>query len=266
MSEPTRTQITIDGSRTEGLILTPQTDSAAREAIEAYIEATNDDDVATELQAWLDRCLDDDLCTDGGIDITDVAASRRDVLVTIAKLHESRPPKGTQIAAHAGIDTAHIYHILNVLEDKQLIVRQTDPRDDRVSRTTLTDAGVAVLQQLQHQYEGLDLSTVQSEPATDDSDDIRTDGGTPVVDCPPHEPVSTQSASLVVDTDTTTVSIDGDTTIQVRPNHDDVPVAAAEADRVGEVVLDGLTAAITVLTAQCSPLAESAADKGGEEQ
>jgi len=266
MNEPARTQITIDGSLTEGLILTPQTDSAAREAIETYIEATDDEALATEVQTWLDRCLADDLRTDGGIDIADVAASRRDVLAAIAKLHEGRSPKGTQIAAHAGIDTAHVYHILNVLEDKLLIVRQTDPCDDRVSRTTLTDAGVAVLQQLQHQYEGLDLSTVQSEPATDDSDDIRTDGGTPVVDCPPHEPVSTQSASLVVDTDTTTVSIDGDTTIQVRPNHDDVPVAAAEADRVGEVVLDGLTAAITVLTAQCSPLAESAADKGGEEQ
>ena len=187
------------------------------------------------------------------------------MLAAIAKLHEGRPPKGTQIAAHAGIDTAHIYHILNVLEDKQLIVRQTDPRDDRVSRTTLTDAGVAVLQQLQHQYEGLDLSTVQSEPATDDSDDIRTDGGTPVVDCQPHEPVSTQSASLVVNTDTT-VSIDGDTTIQIRPDHDDVPVAAAETDRVVEAVFDASTAAMTALTARCSAVTESAADKDGEEQ
>jgi DNA-binding MarR family transcriptional regulator len=263
-NELTRTQITIDGSLTEGLILTPQTDSAAREAIEAYIEATDDEALATELQAWLDRCLDDDLRTDGGIDITDVAASRRDMLAAIAKLHEGRSPKGTHIAAHAGIDTAHVYHILNVLEDKQLIVRQTDPRDDRVSRTTLTDAGVAVLQQLQHQYEGLDLSTVQSEPSTDDSDDIRTDGGTPMADCPPHEPVSTQSASLVVDTDTPTVSIDGDPTIQIRPDHADIPVAATEPARVGGIVLDGLTAAMTALTARCSAITGSTADKGGE--
>ena len=266
MNEPARTQIKINGSLTEGLILTPQTDSAAREAIETYIEATHDEALATELQAWLDRCLDDDLCTDGGIDITDVAASRRDVLATIATLHEDRPPKGTQIAAHAGIDTAHVYHILNVLEDKQLIVRQTDPHDDRVSRTTLTDAGVAVLQQLQHQYATLDLSAVQSEPSTDDSDDIRTDGGTPKADCPPNELVSTPSASLVVDTNTTTVSIDGDPTIQICPDHADVFVAATEPDRVVEAVFDASTAAMTALTARCSAVTESAADKDGEEQ
>lgn len=265
MSEPTRTQITIDGSLTEGLILTPQTDSATQKAIETYIEATDNEALATELQEWLDRCLDDDLRTDGGIDITDVAASRRDVLATIAKLHEDCPPKGTEIAAHAGIDTAHIYHILNVLEDKQLIVRQTDPRDDRVSRTTLTDAGVAVLQQLHHQYATLDLSTVQSEPSTDESDNIRTDGGTPKADCPPNEPVSTQSASLVGDTDTTTVSIDGDPTIQICPDHADVFVAAAETDRVSEAVLDGSPAAMIGLAARCSPIAESAADSSGEE-
>ena len=264
MSEPIRTQIKINGSLTEGLILTPQTDSAAREAIETYIEATDDEALATEVQTWLDRCLDDDLRTDGGIDIADVAASRRDVLAAIAKLHEGRSPKGTQIAAHAGIDTAHVYHILNVLEDKQLIVRQTDPCDDRVSRTTLTDAGVAVLQQLQHQYATLDLSTVQSEPATDDSDDIRTDGGTPMANCPSHEPVSTQSASLVVDTDTPTVSIDGDPTIQIRPDHADISVAATEPARVVEAVFACWPAAMTVLTARCCAVTELAGDRGGE--
>ncbi|MFC7043698.1 hypothetical protein [Halonotius sp. GCM10025705] len=155
---------------------------------------------------------------------------------------------------------------MNVLEDKQLIDRQTDPRDDRVSRTTLTDAGVAVLQQLQHQYAALDLSTVQSEPSTDESDDLRTDGGTPVADCPPNEPVSTPSASPVVDTNTTTVSIDGDPTIQIRPDHADVPVAATETDRVVEAVFDASTAAVTVLAARCSAVTESAADSGGEEQ
>ncbi|MFC7043699.1 hypothetical protein [Halonotius sp. GCM10025705] len=93
MTDAHRTLVDHDDGLTEGLTLLPQTDSAAREAIETYIEATNDDDVATELQTWLDRCLDDDLRTDGGIDITDVAASRRDVLATIAKLHEGRPRK-----------------------------------------------------------------------------------------------------------------------------------------------------------------------------
>jgi len=262
--ELTRARVTVDGFPTEGPILTPQTDSATREAIETYIQTTDDEALTTEIQTWLNRCLDDDLCTNGGINITDVAASRREVLAAIAKLHEGRPPKGTQIAAHAGIDTAHVYHILNVLEDKQLIVRQTDPHDYQVNRTTLTDAGVAVLQQLQHQYATLDLSTLQSESATDDSDDIRTDGGTSMVDCPSHESAPSRSPSLVVDTDTTTVSIDGDPTIQIRPDHADISVAATEPARVGGIVLDGLTAAMTALTARCSAITGSTADKGGE--
>jgi DNA-binding MarR family transcriptional regulator len=177
MTDPTRTLVERNNTLTEGIIIFPQHDLVARQALKTYIEATNDDAVANGLQAWLDRCLDDDRCTDGGIDIAEVAASRRDVLATIAKLYEGRPLKGTEIAAHAGIDNAHIYHILNVLEDKQLIDRQTDPCDDRVSRTKLTDTGVAVLQQLQNQHAELDLPTEQIERSTDEPDDIRTDGG-----------------------------------------------------------------------------------------
>jgi hypothetical protein len=111
MTDPTRTLVDHDDGLTEGLTLLPQDDPAAREAIETYIEAT-DDAVATELQAWLDRCSDQELRTDGGAARTELAASHRDVIATIAQLHNERPPRGTDIAANCPVDGDHIYHIL----------------------------------------------------------------------------------------------------------------------------------------------------------
>jgi hypothetical protein len=70
MTDPTRTLVETDDGLTEGLTLLPNTDPAARKAVETYIDAVDDDTVAAELQAWLDRCTDQEIRTDGGTPTT----------------------------------------------------------------------------------------------------------------------------------------------------------------------------------------------------
>ena len=258
MTDPTRTLVETDDGLTEGLTLLPDTDPAAREAIKTYIEATDDDAVATELQAWLDRCSDQELRTDGGIDIIEVAASHRDVLATVAQLHDDRPPRGTDIAANCGVDDDHIYTILQILENREYIDRQADPHDERVRRVCLTEAGITILQQLQARYAELNLDATDVASARQS---LRTDGGTPIPKPSiPDDGPATLGLSMFVDTPTTTVDTGGEATIRVRPDHGDVRIEAAEdGDRTAEAVLAGSPVAMATLADELYAAAATAA-------
>ena len=260
MTDPTRTLVETDDGLTEGLTLLPDTDPAAREAIETYIEAT-DDAVAAELQAWLDRCTNREIRTDGGTARTELAASHRDVLATIAQLHDDRPPRGTDIAANCPVDGDHIYHILQVLAERNYIDRHADHTDDRVRRVSLTDRGVAALRELKAQYAAVE---VPAEPATSNGNSdsqLRTDGGTPTVTATSDtDTTATLGLSMFVDTPTTTVDTDGEATIRVRPDHGDVRIEAAEdGDRTAEAVLSGSPVAMASLADELYAAAATAA-------
>lgn len=66
MSSPHITLVEHGSALSEGVILLPQDDPAAQEALKTYVEVTDDDTVATELQGWLDCCSDQEARTDGG--------------------------------------------------------------------------------------------------------------------------------------------------------------------------------------------------------
>lgn len=259
MTGPHRTLVDHDGDLTKALTLLPHDDPAARKAIETYIEATDDDAVATELQAWLDRCSDQEIRTDGGTAVTDIAGSHRDVLATIATLQGDHPPTATAIADACGVDDPHIYQILQELDGRGYIDRQRDPNDERIKRSSLTAQGVAVLDALQSQYTALDLDALAKEQS---NHPIRTDGGPPTIESTPTDDGSaTLGLSLLVDTPTTTVSTDGEATIRVRHDHGDVRIEAAETTaRTAEAVLAGLPVAMAALADELSAAAAQATD------
>lgn len=113
---------------------------------------------------------------------TDMAASHRDVLATIGRLHDETPPKGNEIADNCAIGGDHIYHILGVLAEKGFIERRSDPVDERVTRNALTKKGYGTLEELKAQYTAVDQPatlTADSHPETEDDacQNLRTDGG-----------------------------------------------------------------------------------------
>lgn len=258
MTDAHPTLVDHDDGLTEGLTLLPQDDPAAREAIKTYIEATDDDAVATELQAWLDRCSDQELRTGGGTTITELAASHCDVLTTIAQLHNERPPRGTDIAANCPVDGDHIYHILQVLAERNYIDRHADHTDDRVRRVSLTDRGVAALRELKAQYAAVEVPAGHSQDTSDSQ--LRTDGGTPIATTTNDtDATATLGLSMFVETPTTTVDTDGEATIRVRPDHGDVRIEAAEADRTAEAVLSSSPVAMASLADELYAAAATAA-------
>lgn len=82
----------------------------------------------------------------------DLAAAHRDVLLTIAQLQNGQLPKGNEIANNCAVGPDHVYHILEVLGDNELIARHPDPDDNRVLRNAISDQGRAVLEELQTRY------------------------------------------------------------------------------------------------------------------
>jgi DNA-binding MarR family transcriptional regulator len=87
----------------------------------------------------------------------DLAAAHRDVLTTVAELTDEEPPTGTEIGEACHIDTDHLYHILQVLEDEGLLTRERDQHDHRVLRNSLTDEGRAMLEALCDRYTALEV-------------------------------------------------------------------------------------------------------------
>ena len=265
MTDAHRTLVETDDGLTEGLTLLPDTDPAARKAIETYIDATDDDAVAAELQAWLDRCTNREIRTDGGTARTELAASHRDVLATIAQLHDDRPPRGTDVAANCPVDSDHIYHILQVLAERSYIDRHADHTDDRVRRVSLTDHGVAALRELKAQYAAVEVPAGRKRSTGESDSQLRTDGGIPTVTTATdidEEP--TLGLSMFVETPTTTVDTDGEATIRVRPDHGDVRIEAAEVDRTAEAVLSGSPVAMAALADELYAAAATAAHDNDE--
>lgn len=82
----------------------------------------------------------------------DLAAAHRDVLATIADLHVESPPTGAAVGEACHIETDHLYHILQILEEEGLVTRDRDHHDDRVLRNAVTDAGYETLEALADQY------------------------------------------------------------------------------------------------------------------
>lgn len=219
----------------------------------------DDDAVATERQAW-DRCTDQEIRTDGGT-IADLPASHRDVLATIAALHDDHPPTASAIAASAPVAEPHIYHILQELDGQGYIDRHPDSDDGRIKRSTLTPQGIAVLRELKAQYAAVELPA-EPLPSSGDSDSqLRTDGGTPMGIATDTDATATLGLSMFVETPTTTVDTDGEATIRVRPDHGDVRIEAAEdGDRTAEAVLAGSPVAMATLADELYAAAATAAN------
>jgi DNA-binding MarR family transcriptional regulator len=81
-----------------------------------------------------------------------------------------RPRRITELAAGEGVTQPAITRVVNRLEERGWLVRESDPRDGRAVMVRLTAAGGAAYERLRSEYRAL----VHEEMATLDDDDVET--------------------------------------------------------------------------------------------
>ena len=81
-----------------------------------------------------------------------------------------RPQRVTELAAGEGVTQPAITRVVNRLEERGWVTRESDPRDGRAVMVRLTPAGGAVVEHLRGEYRAL----VHEEMATLDDDDVET--------------------------------------------------------------------------------------------
>ena len=79
--------------------------------------------------------------------VADVPGGARGYLV-LAAAGQGEPKSQLALAQHLGVDRTAMTYLLDDLEGAGLVERRPDPSDRRARRVTLTDAGLARLQQL----------------------------------------------------------------------------------------------------------------------
>jgi DNA-binding MarR family transcriptional regulator len=81
-----------------------------------------------------------------------------------------RPQRITELAAGEGVTQPAITRVVNRLEQRGWVTRESDPRDGRAVMVRLTPAGRAVFERLRGEYRAL----VHEEMGTLDDDDVET--------------------------------------------------------------------------------------------
>lgn len=81
-----------------------------------------------------------------------------------------RPQRITELAAGEGVTQPAITRVVNRLEERGWVSRESDPRDGRVVMVRLTAPGRTVFERLRGEYRAL----VHEEMATLDDDDVET--------------------------------------------------------------------------------------------
>jgi DNA-binding MarR family transcriptional regulator len=99
---------------------------------------------------------------------TTVDVSRTEVGVIRAV--SVRPQRITELAAGEGVTQPAITRVVNRLEERGWVTRESDPRDGRAVMVRLTPAGGTVFERLRGEYRAL----VHEEMATLDDDDVET--------------------------------------------------------------------------------------------
>jgi DNA-binding MarR family transcriptional regulator len=99
---------------------------------------------------------------------TTVDVSRTEVGVIRAV--SVRPQRITELAAGEGVTQPAITRVVNRLEERGWVTRESDPRDGRAVMVRLTPAGGTVFNRLRGEYRAL----VHEEMATLDDDDVET--------------------------------------------------------------------------------------------
>jgi DNA-binding MarR family transcriptional regulator len=82
----------------------------------------------------------------------------------------ARPQRITELAAGEGVTQPAITRVVNRLQERGWVTRQSDPRDGRVVMVRLTTAGRSVFERLRGEYRAL----VHEEMATLDDEDVET--------------------------------------------------------------------------------------------
>jgi DNA-binding MarR family transcriptional regulator len=85
----------------------------------------------------------------------------------------ARPQRITELAAGEGVTQPAITRVVNRLEARGWVTRESDPRDGRAVRVRLTATGQAAFERLRGEYRAL----VHEEMATLDDDDVETLAG-----------------------------------------------------------------------------------------
>ena len=88
--------------------------------------------------------------------------------------------------------------------------------------------------------------------------------GTRVAKRSPTDALGSLGLSIFVDAGHTTVDIDGEVTVRVRPDHGDVRVEAAETDRTVEAALAGSPIAMAALADELYAAAATAAHENDD--
>jgi DNA-binding MarR family transcriptional regulator len=99
---------------------------------------------------------------------TTVDVSRTEVGVIRAV--SVRPQRITELAAGEGVTQPAITRVVNRLEERGWVTRESDPRDGRAVMVRLTPAGGTMFERLRGEYRAL----VHEEMATLDDDDVET--------------------------------------------------------------------------------------------
>jgi DNA-binding MarR family transcriptional regulator len=99
---------------------------------------------------------------------TTIEVSRTEVGVIRAV--SLRPQRITELAAGEGVTQPAITRVVNRLEERGWVTRQSDPRDGRAVRVELTAVGQTVFERLRGEYRAL----VHEEMATLDDNDVET--------------------------------------------------------------------------------------------